>query len=416
MQSTRPEGFNFRSRNRELDILRGVAILAVIINHAGMETIPGFPELEGAAGFVFWSLKGLGWSGVDLFFILSGFLIGGSLINEIEKTGAVDLRLFWFKRAFKILPSYGALLLILAITGAVSFAWNQVPVFLFFLQNYLAPQVVGPTWSLAVEEHFYLLLPLSLTGLLLLRGGDSRRALRGLPVLALAVILLVVAGRVLHARSGVVPDDFMQSHFRFDTLFLGVLLHWVWRYRSDLARRLATPWVLPLIAVLIAPATVLSRNDPLMFTAGFSALALAYALLTLFALERGFGRFGAGPAGAAVAAVGRWSYNIYLWHLFILAVGVPGYEGLQSLLATVGLHPTLQAAVQILVLALFSTLVGWLFTTVVEEPFLRLRNRLLRRRALAQGQGPRVAPAPAGRLQPEVVTRIRTVSTSQPMP
>ena len=380
MSASETHAFNFLSRNRELDILRGLAILAVILNHAGEETIPGFPEIQGAAGFVFWSIKGIGWSGVDLFFILSGFLIGGSLINEIDKYGKIDLKLFWLKRCFKILPSYAALLVGLALCGAVEITLQEIPVFLFFLQNYLAPQVVGPTWSLAVEEHFYLLLPLLLTGLILFWRGNSQRALRTMPLLALLVIILVVSARIVNAASGLENDDFMQSHFRFDSLFMGVLLHWIWRYRSAFARRLVNPVTLIAIPLLIAPAMFLSRNDPRMFSLGFSLLAIGYALLTLFALERGFGRFGAGIIGSAMASIGRWSYNIYLWHLFILAAGFPWYETIQLYLANCGFPPIPQAMAQTAILILFSILVGWLFTTIVEEPFLRLRNKVIKNR------------------------------------
>jgi peptidoglycan/LPS O-acetylase OafA/YrhL len=211
VQASEPPTFNFLSRNRELDILRGLAILAVILNHAGPETIPNFPQLDGAAGFLFWQIKGIGWSGVDLFFILSGFLIGGSLINEIEKHGHIDLKLFWLKRCFKILPSYGALLIILTLTGAAQLTLQQIPVFLLFLQNYLAPQVVGPTWSLAVEEHFYVLLPLLLTGLIVFCRGESQRALRLMPYMAMLVISLVVTGRLLSALSGVEKTVFSKG-------------------------------------------------------------------------------------------------------------------------------------------------------------------------------------------------------------
>jgi len=385
VQASETPTFNFLSRNRELDILRGLAILAVILNHAGPETIPNFPQLDGAAGFLFWQIKGIGWSGVDLFFILSGFLIGGSLINEIEKHGHIDLKLFWLKRCFKILPSYGALLIILTLTGAAQLTLQQIPVFLLFLQNYLAPQVVGPTWSLAVEEHFYVLLPLLLTGLIVLCRGESQRALRLMPYMAMLVITLVVTGRLLSALSGVENDDFMQSHFRFDTLFMGVLLHWVWRYRRRFSQKVAHPASLLAVSILIAPAMFLSRNDAIMFSVGFSLLASGYALLTLYSLERGFGRFGTSWTGSILASIGRWSYNIYLWHLFILAVGFPSYEPIQMWIANIGMHHLLQAILQITMLVLFSVLVGWLFTVSVEEPFLKLRNKLIKRRSTSKG-------------------------------
>ena len=101
-------------RIQSLAILRGIAILLVIVHHAGPEVIPNQPDATGLAGFVFWSIKNLGWSGVDLFFVLSGFLIGGLPFSEIEKTGSLHCARFWLRRRFKIWPSYVALLFVLA--------------------------------------------------------------------------------------------------------------------------------------------------------------------------------------------------------------------------------------------------------------------------------------------------------------
>ena len=165
--------FSFSHRNSELDFLRGIAILAVIVNHGNTDIIPTLPEVSGAFGFVVWKLRALGWSGVDLFFVLSGFLIGGTLINEIEATKDLSLKRFWAKRAFKILPSYFFLLSALTILGAVKIPPDEVYIHILFLQNYLDPATFGPTWSLAVEEHFYLFLPLALTVLINTRFGKS---------------------------------------------------------------------------------------------------------------------------------------------------------------------------------------------------------------------------------------------------
>ena len=68
-----------------LDILRGISIMIVLIHHVSIDSIPNIPELTGVTGFIFWKIRGLGWSGVDLFFVLSGFLIGGLLLSELEQ-------------------------------------------------------------------------------------------------------------------------------------------------------------------------------------------------------------------------------------------------------------------------------------------------------------------------------------------
>jgi len=75
--------FDFSQRQASLDVLRGVAILLVLLNHANLKLIPGFAGFgDGADAWLFWRLKALGWTGVDLFFVLSGFLVGGLLMRE----------------------------------------------------------------------------------------------------------------------------------------------------------------------------------------------------------------------------------------------------------------------------------------------------------------------------------------------
>lgn len=108
---------NNKARLKSLDILRGFAILIVLFKHTNTSTVPNLPQLHGVAGFVFYRLKFFGASGVDLFFVLSGFLVGGLLVNELEKTGSIRVARFWLRREFKILPSYYCLLLVLGIGG-----------------------------------------------------------------------------------------------------------------------------------------------------------------------------------------------------------------------------------------------------------------------------------------------------------
>lgn len=111
-----------------------------------------------AASYFFYG----GWAGVDLFFVLSGFLVGGLLFKEASSFGKIRFRRFLIRRAFKIYPAFYAML-----SFTVVYRWLFVPDFdaartaseVFFLQNYYQP-IWSHTWSLAVEEHFYIFLPL----------------------------------------------------------------------------------------------------------------------------------------------------------------------------------------------------------------------------------------------------------------
>src|SRR5579864_5987729 len=159
------------TRNHSLDVLRGIAILLVIGFHL---LVPGFFQV--------------GWVGVDLFFVLSGFLISGLLFRDYETLGKIRLGRFWFRRAFKILPPLYAFLIVMA---AVTLATHMFPAKSFlsaalFYTNYghrdfAAGGLLWHTWSLTVEEHFYLLCPILFY--LLIRARRSQ-VFRPLPLIA----------------------------------------------------------------------------------------------------------------------------------------------------------------------------------------------------------------------------------------
>jgi peptidoglycan/LPS O-acetylase OafA/YrhL len=373
-----------KNRNRGLDVLRGSAILLVFLNHIDSHTIAGFIPPQGIAGFIYWRIKTFGASGVDLFFVLSGFLISGLLFKEIDETGGLRLGRFWARRAFKILPSYYFLLIVLAATGATG--WLDLSslgatahsffVHGLFFQNYLASTVNGPTWSLAVEEHFYLLLPLLL---LLVRGSaaqiDSRRFL----LMIVPLLLLPLAFRIQRALGGIQLDDFMQTHFRFDSLLFGVLTQWLLRTKSPVAAMVATHKRIcaAISALLILPLLFYPRSHPFMFTIGFSMAAMGYAVLLLLVVSTAPGRWQESRPAAAVATIGIWSYNIYLWHFFLGETHIlPFYGRTQRWIATHIPHAGLMVAVQFAFFAATSIGVGALLTQIVEKPFLSLRDRI----------------------------------------
>jgi peptidoglycan/LPS O-acetylase OafA/YrhL len=375
-----------KNRIQSLDIIRGIAILMVIIHHSGFEMIPNQPEIDGATGLVFWSLKNLGWSGVDLFFVLSGFLIGGLLFSEIERTGTLSCSRFWMRRGFKIWPSYFALLFVLAVAeetrwidlGSMTHGIRDMFVHGLFLQNYLDQSVNGPTWSLAVEEHFYLLLPVILITLHLGTRHKSIQVIRYHSFFALALIG-GLSLRIYHVlnQGGPHIDDFMLTHFRFDSLILGVALQYYRRRHSDMFEAVARKYwwlLLPTGFVLLLPTLFYSRDEAFMFTIGFTGLSLGYAILLWLALTFGFGEGRVGRLLEPVAVVGRWSYNIYLWHYFAPLL-IPGYWFLQT---TIGESNTPVLPILVAQIVLYSALsiaIGALMTKLVENPMLKLRDK-----------------------------------------
>lgn len=167
-------------REIELDFLRGLAILLVLDYHAPVRWM--------TAPFHWLGFPNFGWVGVDLFFVLSGFLVGGLLIKEWRTQGRVDSRRFLLRRSFKIWPQYYVFLAVMLVTGHRN--WHELRGNLLNLQNYLGG--VPHTWSLAVEEHAYLLLAFGLAW--------AARAQVRMRVLAMGigvVCVVVVAGRLV---------------------------------------------------------------------------------------------------------------------------------------------------------------------------------------------------------------------------
>jgi peptidoglycan/LPS O-acetylase OafA/YrhL len=220
------ESIDFSRRIPELDGLRGLAILLVLFYHY-VESSPVLPRFLSAAGR-------LSWSGVDLFFVLSGFLIGGILLKARESP--TYFKAFYVRRAYRILPIYAATVaafwLIRALSQVdysdnVSLQWlfsRPFPWYFYvtFTQNFsmtyygnLGPAWLGATWSLAVEEQFYLTLPF------IIKYVKPRRLpyLLGIVILFAPVFRTLLRLFVAHGEVG----TYVLTPSRADALMLGVL-------------------------------------------------------------------------------------------------------------------------------------------------------------------------------------------------
>jgi peptidoglycan/LPS O-acetylase OafA/YrhL len=313
----------------ELDGLRGIAIALVLAFH-----IPALPVRPGSLlGFVP-VFQRMGWSGVDLFFVLSGFLIGGVLLDARESTNYFQV--FYARRFFRIVPLYAVLLL---VVGGSWLVWPSAKVlgigrtgisllpwvtYLLLLQNFamtlygtwgIIPLAV--TWSLAVEEQFYLTLPLFIRSL-------SRRALFRVALGGIALAPLLRA--LCHHLS---PQNYF-SWFtllpcRGDTLLLGVLAALLLRhspYRAFLqARRRSLVLLLLVLLMGVASLALWAYDFHTSFTmlsAGMSVLAVFYATLLLYTVLFPSGWLGAGLRWRPLRTLGTVAYGVYLFHNLIL--------------------------------------------------------------------------------------------------
>jgi peptidoglycan/LPS O-acetylase OafA/YrhL len=256
---------------------------------------------------------------VDLFFVLSGFLISGLLFKEQAKTGSISFKRFFVRRGFKIYPAFyvmaGVSLGAFLISGTpVSF--NKVLEEFLFFQNYGTGGFWGHEWSLAVEEHFYVLLPILLI-VIAARNRNSADPFRVIPGLFVGIALVCLSLRVY--MTGAYPymslTHLFPTHLRIDSLFFGVVISYYYHYNSSqftrFARRLR-PILLVLGAAAFIPAFVL-RLDTEVFV----------PTVELTVLYLGSGFIVVAVAGwepklnkitKAIAFVGSRSYSIYLWH------------------------------------------------------------------------------------------------------
>ena len=308
----------------DIEGLRAIAILAVVIYHAG---IPGF-----AGGFV----------GVDVFFVLSGFLITGILVRELTQTGTVHLGRFWARRMRRLLP---AAFLVLAATGLASAIWLPPAergaaaqgiaastlyganwVFATQALDYLAADhALSPTlhfWSLAVEEQFYMVWPLLLLAVTWRARQDPARMVRRLLVAMVAICLISFAFSVLLTRAAQ-PMAFFASPPRFWQLGVGALLAIGW---AGVARLPAMAREVGAGAGLVLVAASISLM-PLLLAAGHTwpgALALGptlgTALLVAAGSETRVGRrsnpwpsLGSSPTGGTCGTGASWCSGITRW-------------------------------------------------------------------------------------------------------
>lgn len=344
------------SRDIRLDVLRGVAIVLVLFRHREISEV----------------MHRVGWVGVDLFFVLSGYLVSGLLFTEYRTRQEIDLRRFLLRRGFKIWPSFYFLILVSFILRDV-FPWEGYKAFLVevvFLQNYL-PHLWGPTWSLAVEEHFYVLLAI-LVGVMV--GIKSNLKLLGSALLVIMIGTLAL--RILNFRynSFVTWNSHLTpTHFRIDSLCFGVLLSYIRQFYYDSLLKFYDQYrnLLAIVAFsLLSPFFFIDNKDPFTVTFGFTMLYISFGVILLLTIEGYFstGMLVSGPgnfAGGILSAIGRSSYNIYLWH-------VPVNDWVMKPLDS---RYQIDSILAFVLYVLISFSVGSVLTWTIETYFLRLRER-----------------------------------------
>ena len=326
-----------------------------------------------------------GWTGVDLFFVLSGFLITGILADTKGATGY--FRTFYMRRALRILPLYYAALAVIftvprfmnsPVGARLTLPFSDQIWYWLYLQNFhrmrgLIGQFTGHFWSLAVEEQFYLAWPVVI---LLLSRRRAFQFCAGL--IALALAMRVVWIFVMHELGWGV---FFATPTRLEGLAVGAAIALMARGTRGLepARRIALPVALVALAVIgfvYADSGYFAIANPILRSFGLTAIAVLYGSLLVVAVLRPPRLISAVLESKPLAFFGRYSYGMYVIHVPLLIVlGSSGVTGARfesfignSLLALIAYTITLLAATVI------CALLTW---HLFEKRFLRLKRHFM---------------------------------------
>jgi peptidoglycan/LPS O-acetylase OafA/YrhL len=341
---------NDTARSEKLDAIRGVAILMVLTNHYFVPVIARRTP-------IFTFVSNMMWTGVDLFFILSGFLLGGILLRN--KNSTPYFVPFYGRRALRILPLYIICVVFFFMSNEADS--ESVWPFAFFVQNIQwtfenrwGAGAMVPTWSLAVEEQFYLVLPL------VLRLVSPR----SLPRVLITLIVLAPFFRAAAHFTGYPLGAYYLLPCRMDSLFIGVLI--AWGTQQPIKPVLFRPGVLTIVTVLsgcgfsILLLCRLTALDWSMSVIGYSVIAIFYG--AGFAMLVGSPSLNKGPLIAILSLFGLGAYSIYLFHLPIIHF------------LTLEFGPN----VNVLAIATISVcVVAWCCWRFIEKPCIRLGHRLL---------------------------------------
>ncbi len=359
-------------RLRELDFLRGIAIILVIFRHQPPITFTGR----------------IGLIGVDLFFVLSGFLVSGLLFKEFERFGSISPKRFLIRRGFKIYPiyylSYPAYLLPIVFNGHFNMAGFLSD--MTFLQNYYCAWgwAYSASWSLAVEEHFYFGLCFVLWLFLKKKGrptafshetGWTRSGFE------ISVILLMIVCNLARYYSNTNPPmdydrNFTMTHLRLDSLLAGVLVSYLHHFkRASFVRFFSAKkaWLIPIAVLGVSWTPFISpypTSTPIFQTLCFTFLYISFSiLLSWFLIDKDINRkldkAFTPLITSFISKVGFCSYSIYVIHTLVVNCMREFFGNLH--------HGSKQYVLASSVL-LVSIAVGMLMTYQVEKRFLKLRD------------------------------------------
>ncbi len=359
------------SRLRELDFLRGLAIILVLFRHQ----------------YIFdFTYYFMGWIGVDLFFVLSGFFVSGLLFKEYLKFGNVKPVNFLIRRGFKIYPVYYIFYLVYLIPILAKGNLNYGLMFadLTFVQNYVSGwgYSFDGSWSLAVEEHFYFALAIfSWVAIknkwLKLEIENTKKGLGKIEIIIILVMIVCLGLRVVTNLfyPEQVERNFAMTHLRIDSLLTGVFISYFFYFRIEYLKIIFEKYKISFLVIVILGLAWTPFINPVNSffakTIGFTLLYVSFAIVLMFFLvseniNKKLNVIFTSPIVNGVSKIGTYSYSIYIIHGFInyAFAEVQNRYGFYN-----------NYYLNFIITTLLSVVVGMLMTKLVESYFLNLRDK-----------------------------------------
>ena len=364
-----------KKRLRELDFLRGIAIILVLFRHQIWREC----------------MYKMGWIGVDLFFVLSGFLVSGLLFREYQQYGNLEAKRFLIRRGFKIYPLYYLSYIAYIPIILPDFKLRGFLADMTFTQNYLWDfgYAYAASWSLAVEEHFYFGLILVLWIVLrkkLVKLDPPATSLLGkieksILFMMFLCILFRIANNVFYPDA--IAKNLTMTHLKIDSLLAGVLVAYLYYFRIDFLRTTFKKY--KTILLIIAPLGLIWTPflEPafsfFVKTIGFTFLYLSFSIILISFLlsdriNQVLNRIFTRPVVDLVSKIGFCSYSIYLIHIFFDIMWARFIYG-KHLFYMPGRDLYINPTFNFVVTSALSITTGMLLTYSAEQFFLKIRDK-----------------------------------------
>lgn len=365
-----------RSYYLGLDIMRAIAAILIVVYHYDVHRIEGVSKFTEVFFGTLWSM-------VDLFFVLSGFLIASGWFKEIEKKGQPSFKDFYIKRFFRILPLYYAVIAFYWIKNVIIMKrvdynpWNLI----LFIQNYIGDMGnFSVSWSLAVEEHFYLLFPI--TSIILLKFIKKKNIIFIWPLFILLItILRYLKAEELYplmqkmstkeAHDLFENEIYIPTHLRLDGLLYGIFLASLRVFREDLWNKLkeykSLLYFVGCTSLISAFWFSEHRYEVLQMSFSFTLMALSFSTLLIPLFHETFDM--TKTSSQITAHIAKLSYPIYLLHY-------PSFYLIDVIFHFLGIKNE-QGYLNFIFTMIFIYVLSFLANFIIEEPMLRLRKKFL---------------------------------------